>query len=270
MKITDIFDILIVAFIIYRALQFMQKTRAEQLVKGLILLLVMTKVSEWLRLNTIHFILVNIITVGVLVLVVIFQPEIRKALEYLGRGRLFKSKTFVEIKRNQVEGQVNALVKAVETLVKTGTGALIVIERKIHLNDAIETGTLLRAKISKELLINIFNVGAPLHDGAVILREKEIYAAGCVLPLSTNISLSSDLGTRHRAAVGVTENSDAIALVVSEETKYISIAEQGGLRRNISLEAMKEILQGIYIEDREEETDSKVTTIFKQFSKKNK
>ncbi|QQY79346.1 diadenylate cyclase [Keratinibaculum paraultunense] len=244
-RIQDIIDILIVALVFYKLFMLIRETRAEQLTKGIFALFVFTKVSEWLKLYTINWLLKQIVTVGTLAILIVFQPELRRALEYLGRSRFF-TKSFVEIKDETISQVVDEIVEAVASLSRQKIGALIVIERKTGLNEIIETGTIIDGKVSSDLLINIFIPNTPLHDGAVIIREDIIKAAGCFLPLTDNMSLSKDLGTRHRAALGISEKSDGLAIVVSEETGAISIAENGSLARYLDAKTLKQILMDTY------------------------
>jgi len=245
-RIIDIIDIAVVAFVLYKILQFIQETRAEQLVKGLAFILIVTKISQWLGLYTIHWILQNTMTLGMIALIIVFQPEMRRALEYLGRGK-FLSKSFTEIDKGVAQEITSEIIKAITYFTRHNVGALIIIERETGIGDIIETGTKLNAEISEELLINIFNVNAPLHDGAVIIRGKAIFAAGCVLPLSQNKNLSKELGTRHRAGIGITESSDAVALIVSEETGAISVCIDGKLSRFLDIKSVERILLNIYL-----------------------
>ncbi|NLK73322.1 MAG: TIGR00159 family protein [Clostridiales bacterium] len=263
----DIIDIVVVAFVLYKLLQFIQETRAEQLVKGLVIILVMTKISEWLGLFTIHWILQNTMTLGMIALIIVFQPELRRALEYLGRGK-FLSKSFAEIDKDIAHEITAQIIKAVTYFTKHNIGALIIIERETAVGDVIETGTKLNAEISGELLINIFNTGAPLHDGAVIVRGKTILAAGCVLPLSENKNLSKELGTRHRAGIGITENSDAVALIVSEETGAISISIDGKLSRFLDVKSVERILLNIYLSKTKEKSGI-ISSVKKLWRQKN-
>lgn len=266
-RIMDIIDIVVVAFVLYKLLQFIQETRAEQLVKGLVIILVMTKISEWLGLFTIHWILQNTMTLGMIALIIVFQPELRRALEYLGRGK-FLSKSFAEIDKDIAHEITAQIIKAVTYFTKHNIGALIIIERETAVGDVIETGTKLNAEISGELLINIFNTGAPLHDGAVIVRGKTILAAGCVLPLSENKNLSKELGTRHRAGIGITENSDAVALIVSEETGAISISIDGKLSRFLDVKSVERILLNIYLSKTKEKSGI-ISSVKKLWRQKN-
>lgn len=240
-RVRDIIDILIVAFAFYKLFMLIRETRAEQLTKGIILLFITTKISEWLELYTVYWILEKTMTVGVLAILIVFQPELRRALEYIGRSRFF-AKSFVEVKDETVNKVVDEIVDAVASLSRQKIGALIVIEKQTGLNEVVETGTRINGLVSSGLLINIFIPNTPLHDGAVIIKEDVVKAAGCFLPLTDNTTLSKELGTRHRAALGISEKSDSLAIVVSEETGAISIAEKGTLSRYLDEKTLKQIL----------------------------
>ena len=244
-RVRDIIDILIVAIAFYKLFMLIRETRAEQLTKGIFALFVFTKISQWLELFTINWLLKQIMTVGTLAILIVFQPELRRALEYIGRSRFF-TKSFVEIKDESLSMVVNEIVEAAASLSRQKIGALIVIERKTGLSEVVETGTKIDGKVSSDLLINIFIPNTPLHDGAVIIKEDRIKAAGCFLPLTDNMSLSRDLGTRHRAALGISEKSDGLAIVVSEETGAISIAENGSLARYLDIKTLEQILLDMY------------------------
>lgn len=244
-RIRDIFDILIVAMAFYKILMLIRETRAEQLTKGMFMLFALTKVSEWLELYTLNWILDTTMTVGLIAILIVFQPELRRGLEYIGRSRFF-TKSFMEIKSESLSEVFNEIVDAVASLSRQKIGALIVIERETGLNEVVETGTRIDGKVSSDLLINIFIPNTPLHDGAVIIKDDKIKAAGCFLPLTDNMSLSKDLGTRHRAALGISERSDCLAIVVSEETGSISIAERGSLARYLDSKTLKQILIDMY------------------------
>ena len=227
--ITDVLDIVIITFLIYKLLGFIRETRAEQLAKGLLLLVVATLLSKWMHLYTLHWLLSSLISAGLVAIVVIFQPELRRALEYLGRSRI--TNVFGEVDKEEAKRIVGQFVEAVDSMSASRTGALIVIEREIALNDIVETGTIIDAQITAQMIGTIFYEGTPLHDGAVIVRGDKLYAAGCVLPLTQNKELNKELGTRHRAGIGITENSDALVIIVSEETGVISVAQNGRLTR---------------------------------------
>lgn len=248
-----IIDISIVSYLVYKILLVVKQTRAGQLVKGLVILLVATQVTGWLGLNTINFILANTMTLGVLAILIVFQPELRGALERLGRSRFgnlfnFEEDSFEE----KILKSIDEVVRASEDLSKNFIGGLMVIERETKLGDIIKTGTLLSSNLSSELLKNIFFPHAPLHDGAVIIGEGKIKAAGCFLPLTENRTLSKDLGTRHRAAIGVTESSDAVVVIVSEETGRISIAFDGTLTRNLVPDTLKKALVKVLLPEKED------------------
>lgn len=233
LKITDIIDMIIVAIIVYNLLKMIRETRAVQLVKGLVLLFLALQVSAWLNLTTMNFILKNTMQIGMFAVVVIFQPELRSMLERLGRSKAGDLIAFSVNQNQENEDMISQIVDACVNLSRAKTGALIVMERSTKLGDVIKTGTPINADITASLLENIFVPNTPLHDGAVVIREDRIFSAGCLLPLSSNSNLSRELGTRHRAALGMSENSDALVIVVSEETGKISLAVNGTLTRNL-------------------------------------
>jgi diadenylate cyclase len=241
----DVMDIVIVAVVIYKLYVLLRETRAEQLAKGIVVLLVLTKVTEWMQLYTINWILNNAMTVGTLALLIVFQPELRRGLEYIGRSRLF-SKSFVEIRGESLTSVVDEIVEAVASLSRQKIGALIVIERQTGLNEVVETGTRIEGYVSSDLLINIFIPNTPLHDGAVIIKDDKIKAAACFLPLTENMGLSKELGTRHRAALGISERSDSLSIIVSEETGGISAAENGTIARYLDSKTLRQILIDMY------------------------
>lgn len=238
--ITNAIDILIVSYIIYKLVLLLRGTRALQLFKGILVVIVLMLASSYLHLRTLNWLMNQALTYGMFSILVIFQPELRRALEQIGRGRIFTRSSNPEEKAtiDTIEG----IVKSVFYMAKRRIGALIVIERETGLSDYIETGINLNAQSSSELLINIFIPNTPLHDGAVIMRKDMVMAAGCYLPLSENPAISKELGTRHRAAIGLSEVSDGMALVVSEETGQVSIACNGGLTRDYTPETLTEYL----------------------------
>ena len=246
-RIQDFFDIAIVAYVFYRAIGLIKETRAGQLIRGIILILLATQISEWIGLYTIHWILRNTMTVGVIALIVVFQPELRRALKHLGRSRFF-SNFFDKQSDDQPTKTIEEIIKAVQVLAKEKTGALIVLERETKLGDVIETGIKMDALVSGELLVNTFIPNTPLHDGAMIIREDRIMASGCFLPLTENQNLSKQLGTRHRAGLGITESSDALVVIVSEETGIISLAMDGKLSRYLDIKSLKQILINLLVE----------------------
>lgn len=237
----DIADILLVAFVLYNLYLLIRYTQAMQLVKGLVVLLMATLVSKWLGLHVINWLLQKTMTIVAVALPVVFQPELRRTLERLGRGKLFgKPNTVLE--EGETAELIDALLKAVVVLAKNKIGALLIVERHTGLNDYIETGVKIEGLVSAEFLINIFIPNTPLHDGAVIIRGNRVMAAGCLLPLSENPDIAKELGTRHRAAIGISEQGDALAIVVSEETGTISLAESGHITRHLDKEMLRERL----------------------------
>lgn len=244
MSIYDAVDILIVAYIFYKIFMFIKDTRAEQVFKGVIVLLLVTQLSSIFKLHTLYWILVNAQTVGIIAVCIIFQPELRAGFEHLGRANfnlLGKSSESAEIKR--LEKTIDEIVETLYSLSRQKIGALIILERETKISDIISTGTIIDGDVSRQLLINIFIPNTPLHDGAVVVRENKVKAAACFLPLSQSKDLTKDLGTRHRAGVGISEVSDCITLIVSEETGEVSIAKAGKLYRDIAQERMSNILK---------------------------
>jgi diadenylate cyclase len=238
----DIIDIIMVAVVLYSVLKVTSKTRAMQVLRGFGIILIISRICELLRLTGITWLLDYIINAGALVIVILFQPEIRRALERVGQGKLF------ELHDASVEEAANcteALLKAVLNLSKRHTGALIVFEQKTVLHDVIESGTILNASISTELIESIFYPNAPLHDGAVIIKGTSIMAAGCFLPVSEQ-PIEKELGARHRAGLGISEISDSITIIISEETGIISIARNGQLLRNADIKAIRSILEDVF------------------------
>ncbi|KGM95826.1 membrane protein [Clostridium novyi A str. 4552] len=239
-SVFSVLDIIVVSYIFYKFYMLMNETRAEQLLKGILFIILLIPISSLLHLTTLNWILNKTLTIGVLSLIIIFQPEIRKALEHIGRSA-FTDKHILEDKEKMDE-VVTQIVNAVENLSKSRTGALIVFEQTTGLGDVISTGTKLDSIVSSALLENIFVVNTPLHDGASIIRNDRIAAAGCFLPLTNNTEINKQLGTRHRAAIGISEVSDALVIIVSEETGVISLAVNGNLTRYYTKERLKDIL----------------------------
>ena len=242
--IADVLDILIVAFLLYELLMLTKETRASAVLKGLVTLVVASWVSDLLGLTALNWVLLNVVNNGTVVLVILFQPELRKALEQLGRGAIHKTAVSADLEES---GHiVSEITSCLLTLSRRRVGALIVIEQRIGLKDVIETGTSLNSQISAALLENIFEPNTPLHDGAVVIRWPRIMAAACILSLSEGKGISRELGTRHRAALGVTETTDAISLIASEETGTISVARNGRLTRHLDRAALEDLLLSIY------------------------
>ena len=244
-----IFDILIVGYLVYRVIKMLKGTRAIHLLKGIALLLIINALSEFLSLNILHYILNSIMTYGVLLIIVVFQPELRKALEQVGNADI---KKILDFEDEEEPSCVEEVVKAAQEMSKKSIGALIVFERDIGLSDYVHTGVQMDSKVSKELLINIFIPDTPLHDGAVIIKDNKIQAASCILPLTDKESIDRIFGTRHRAAIGLTENSDAVVVVVSEETGAISLAIGGKIIRDISEEQLKKELRKRVVKDKKQ------------------
>ena len=244
--ITDIIDILIVAFVIYKLMGLIKQTRAQQLMKGVIVLVVAAFFSGLFNLHTLNWILKGAVTLGAVAILVVFQPELRRALEYMGRSKFVKAplKQMDKEKGKQITSHI---VRSVENFSKDRVGALIVFEKETILSDIMESGTIVDAEISEQLLGNIFYEGSPLHDGAVIIRDGRLYAAGCVLPLTRSNTISKELGTRHRAGIGITENSDALTIIVSEETGIISMASEGQLSRFLDIKTVEKTLLNMYL-----------------------
>ncbi len=245
-RIIDIIDILIVAFVIYKVIKIMRDTVAAQLIKGIVILILAMQISSMLNLYLINYILVNVMQVGFIALIVVFQPELRRSLERMGRTKL--GNFFSVPKENaeeQISNTVTQICDAVENLSQNKVGALIIIERQTKIGDIIRTGVTLNSDVSSELLINVFVPNTPLHDGAVVIRDNKIIAAACFLPLTQNPDLNIELGTRHRAAIGITETSDCVSLVVSEETGKISLSMEGSLTRNLTVDSLEKALNKI-------------------------
>lgn len=260
-----ILDIAIVVFCVLKMASFIKDTRVWQLIKGIIIILIATVVSGILKLTIVNFILTQFMTGFVFALIVIFQPELRRMLEELGTGNIRKIfKLEMKDKEIRTKEQIYKVAIAAQEMSNTKTGALIVFERDIRLNDIINTGIELNAEISPQLLCNIFVTRTPLHDGAVIISNNKIAAASCMLPLSNDPSIPQELGTRHRAAIGISKESDAIVVVVSEETGKISIAKDGTLIADVKDETLKKILIKNLIVEPKENDDKKKKVFPKQ------
>lgn len=256
----DAVDIIIVAFLIYGVVKLVRETRAGQLVKGLFLLVILFIISSYFNLVMVSRVLAYFFQFAFVAILIVFQPEIRKALEQVGRNNVGQSIAAVVTGRDrsydraQIRKAINAVVDGVGILQQLKMGALIVFERKTKLGDIIETGTQINCEPSGQIVGNIFFNKAPLHDGAMIIRDGIIHAAGCILPLTKNTSVSAELGTRHRAALGVSEESDAVVVVVSEETGQISVAVNGVLARRFTRDTLRDVLEGYLIPQEEAST----------------
>lgn len=243
---SDLLDVILVAFIIYEAIKLMRGSRTSQIIKGIGFLFVLYFIVRVLRMEASLFLLTTLFENGLIILVVLFSPELRKVLEKFG-GQSIKGIPFLSFKSDEeyekeVKEVVNDFCKSSVEMSESNTGALVVFEKRNSLKDIVETGTIVDAASSSELFNSLFFKNSALHDGAVVVRDGKIYAAGCILPLTQNRGLDSELGTRHRAAIGITEHSDAIAVVVSEENGYISFAKNGNLIRNVSSGELREML----------------------------
>lgn len=244
MKISDIIDILIIIFLVYYLMKMIRETRARQLLKGVVIIFLTLPISGWLNLTVVNYILRNTVQIGAFALIVLFQPELRRMLEHVGTSKIGKLFDFSGVRTEEAEETVvSEIAEAAVNMSKERVGALIVIERDTAVGEYASTGTVMDSQISAALLENIFVPKTPLHDGAVIIRGKRIYAAACVLPLTNNRNLSRELGTRHRAALGMSEVSDAVVIVVSEETGKISVAINGTLARNLDGVSLKKVIK---------------------------
>ena len=262
----DIIDIGIVAFVIYHGIKLVKETRASQLIKGIIALMIFSQISKALKFNSVNFILDNTLQLGLIALLIVFQPELRRTLEKVGSTSFTK---FIKINDEPQETYTAEICSAVRRLAYTKTGALIIIERQTKLGDLMTSGTAIDSKISDGLLENIFVPNTPLHDGAVIIGDGRIKAAACVLPLTENNSFSKELGTRHRAAIGVSEVADCIAIVVSEETGKISMALNGEITRDYSSATLKDKIDEILESDKASDINiSKAKNIISKAVKK--
>ncbi len=270
--IFSIIDILIVTYVVYKVIQFMRQTRAEQLMKGIIVFVLIFIVAQVLQLNAVKWI-ISMISVNLLVVIVIlFQPELRSILEKIGRSGL-SSFSFSKVDEDQtlVNNTIEEVCDAVEFMHRKKTGALIIIERKTMLTEYVDSGTLMDSTISASLINNVFFKNSPLHDGAMIIRNNRIYAASCIMPLSQKVDIDTHLGTRHRAAIGVSEICDAVVIVVSEESGNISMALNGKLKRNYTKETLKIELNDLLVQKAEKSaTDNKLKSIIEKIKKNEK
>ena len=255
MNVIDVIDIAIVAILFYYIYKFIRERRAGKLAAGILILLLVLILSNLLNMHAMQFILHNVFQVGIIAIIIVFQPELRSALEKMGSEPLRGLRSIGEQKsgeKAQTMAMISEVTEAVCDMSLDKTGALIVIERATKLGDIIKSGTIINANPTAFLIRNIFFNKAPLHDGAMIIRDDRLYAAGCFLPLSTNNDIIRDLGTRHRAAIGMSENSDAVVVVVSEETGTISVAVEGQLKRNFSYNSLKAELTGLLLQEQDQ------------------
>lgn len=268
-RVFDILDIFAIAYIIYKAIAFLRETRAGQLVKGIIILLVIYLIANWWDLVSVQWLLSKIFDSAIIAAAVIFQPELRRILEKVGRTNFGRGQV--------LEGEVSELSVCIDNVSKAAAimqerkiGALIVFERKTQLGEIINTGTVIDAATSVSMINNVFFPKSPLHDGAMVIRDGRLYAAGCILPLTQREDLSLQLGTRHRAAIGMTENSDAVVLVVSEENGIISLVSNGQITRNYNPVSAGAELRRLLIDSAEENNDTLFTRLFKKLPLLNK
>ena len=253
-RVSDLIDIAILAFLIYHIFWFMRKTSSGRVLKGIMVLILTMWLASAIQLTATSWLLNRVVEWGILVLVILFQPEIRRVLEQMGSRRFIAFFTHAET-GNTMDTTIGQTVLACSEMSQSRTGALIVFEREILLDDMVRSGTVLDASVSSELLKNIFFVKAPMHDGAVIIRNGRVLGAGCMLPLSKNVNLSRDLGMRHRAGIGMSENSDAVVVIVSEETGSISVAIGGMLKRHLKPETLENLLRNELLPQEEPDSD---------------
>ncbi len=268
-RLMDVVDILLVALVIYAIIIMIQTTGASRIAKSVLIILALTLVTQILNMYLMNYLLDKILEIGLIVLVVVFQPEIRRMLEKLGAKNLREILSMKEEKR-EIDRVIEQTVTACETLSKERTGALIVFERSTSLIDWQKSGTVIDAQVSSELLRNIFFTKAALHDGAVIIRDERLAAAGCVLPLTQNRNISSDLGTRHRAGIGMSEASDAVVVIVSEETGTISVAVGGMLKRHLAPKTLEKLLENELAPQEETKTRNPLKLLLRKWKQKEK
>lgn len=268
LRIFDIIDILIIAYIVYKAIEFLRETRAGQLVKGIIFLLVLYAFAIVFKLAVLRWLLSAVFGSAIVAIAIIFQPELRRLLERVGQTKIGNLQSGVD-ESELITDSANIICKAAGQMQKTKTGALIVFERKTQLGEIINTGTVVDAQVSESLVNNIFYPKSPLHDGAVVVRDGRIYAASCILPLTQSTDFSSQLGTRHRAAIGMTENSDAVVLIVSEETGIISVAFNGQITRNHTVQSAFDEIKDKLVNDNDQDNDSWFRKILKKIKPDN-
>ena len=264
MRISDVVDILIMAYIIYKAIGFMRESRAGQLAKGFIVLFFIYFIANWWNLIAIKWVLSRFVNYIIIAIAIIFQPELRRILERVGHTKLLGTQG--DLSDEPIENCIDKVCRAAGNMQENRIGALIVFERSTQLGEIINTGTVINAEPSVSMVGNIFFPKSPLHDGAMIIRDGKLYAAGCILPLTQREDISSQLGTRHRAAIGMTENSDAVVLVVSEETGIISIVSNGKITRNYNSMSAAEELRHLLVNDDEIADDNKIITLLKRFN----
>ena len=263
-RILDIIDIVVMALIIYKAIQFLKQTRAGQLVKGIAILIFAYLIARWFELAVLRWLLTIIMDSAIVAIAIIFQPEIRRILERVGQMRLGHGQAF-DGDESELADSINQICKAAGIMSEQKIGALIVFERKTQLGEIINTGTVINAKASVSMVNSVFFPNSPLHDGALIVRDGRLYAAGCILPLTQSQIFSSQLGTRHKAAIGMTENSDSVVLIVSEETGIISISFDGQIQRNFNVASAQDYLMSKLIDKNEADGKNAIVSNIRSF-----
>ncbi len=268
LRLTDLIDILAVSYLVYKAMRFIRDTRTMQLLKGIALLFIVMQTSYFLHLNTLHYILSNVLQVGLIALVVVFQPELRRVLEHVGRTTMGKWFTSTGEIDEDAEQTIREIARGAQAMANNRVGALIVIENEDNIDDLISSGIKVQAKTTSELLENIFVPNTPLHDGAVVIRDNRVELATCVLPLSQNPNIRKELGTRHRAGIGISEESDAVVVIVSEETGNISVAYGGMLNTGFGEETLRlrimELLNAAFSADQSSNTKFSLKNLVKR------
>lgn len=267
-RAADILDIAVVSYVVYKGIELFRETRAKQLIRGIIILFLVWVIAIWWDLVTIKWLLIKVLDYAIIAFALIFQPEIRRALERVGRSNFSILGRGNDRNREETLKCIDAVSKAAQNMQEQKIGALIVFERTTPLGEIINTGTVLDAEATMPLIDNVFFPKSPLHDGAMIIRENRVHAAGCILPLTARADLSHQLGTRHRAAVGMSENSDAVVLVVSEETGNISIAENGNLTRNYTAITLREALKSFLLSDEDNDKKGFFTNVWDSMLKR--
>lgn len=262
LRLWDVLDILVIAYLVYHLIMLVHRTNSSRILKGVLVVLLAVWLSTG-RLRALNFILSNVVDIGILAVLILFQPEIRRILEQVGSSRVNVLSLFArpQVDNQVIERAIKETVEACGDMSKSRTGALIVFEREIQLDEMVRSGTRLDAELSSELLKNIFFVKAPMHDGAAIVRQGRVLGAGCMLPLSRNVNLSRDLGMRHRAGIGMSENSDAVVVLVSEETGSISVAVGGMLKRHLMMDTLEQLLRNELLPQKEEDKAKSATKV---------
>ncbi len=251
-RFSDVIDILIVTFLIYKFFDYIRQTRAMNLLKGIIVVFLLWGLSVYFNFTMVKFLITNLMTLGLIFLVIVFQPELRIALEKLGRGSKFIQESIIASNKDDIIEMIEEIIKAVQDLSESKTGALIVLERETPLGDIADSGVKIFSNVNASLIGNLFFKNSPLHDGAILIKDRKIHAAACILPLSKNTSMNKNLGTRHRAAMGIAERTDAVVIIVSEETGTISIASDGKLARFVDIPGLESFLNSKFKSEKRE------------------